>query len=63
MASYNSFSNNIVRDTLVIVLGNALTSIFAGFAVFSILGFIANELNKRVKDVAAAGIFKIIFEA
>jgi solute carrier family 6 amino acid transporter-like protein 5/7/9/14 len=34
---------------------NCGTSVFAGFAVFSLLGFMATQLNREVKDVVEAG--------
>lgn len=37
-------------------LTNCGTSVFAGFAVFSLLGFMATQLNREVQDVVDAGI-------
>jgi len=55
LASYNKFHNNVVRDTLIVCFGNCLTSVFAGFAIFSILGFLALELGVDVEDVVKGG--------
>ena len=41
MASYNEFNNNILRDTLIVSIGNCFSSVFAGFGVFSFLGHMA----------------------
>ncbi|XP_022258342.1 sodium- and chloride-dependent glycine transporter 2-like [Limulus polyphemus] len=54
-ASYNKFTNNLVRDALIIGIGDMLTSIFSGMVVFSILGFMARQLNKSVADVVESG--------
>jgi solute carrier family 6 amino acid transporter-like protein 5/7/9/14 len=47
--------NDYFRDTMVVVLTNSATSIFAGFTIFSYLGFMAHTLNVEVKDVASQG--------
>ena len=45
------------RDTLIVSVGNCVTSIIAGFPIFSILGFMAKQLGKDVPDVVASGMF------
>nr|KAG5698532.1 hypothetical protein BaRGS_023235 [Batillaria attramentaria] len=55
MASYNKFKNNCYRDAIMVALINCSTSIFAGFAVFSLLGHMAHVTNQDVADVASDG--------
>lgn len=55
MASYNKFRNNTFRDSMLVPFINCATSLFAGFAIFSVLGFMAQEKGVEVSDVAATG--------
>lgn len=40
---------------LIVSFANVFTSIFAGFAVFSVLGFMANNLNVPVNEIVQGG--------
>jgi solute carrier family 6 amino acid transporter-like protein 5/7/9/14 len=51
MSSYNKFENNCQRDALIIALTNSFTSVFAGFVVFAILGFMAKTIGVDIKEV------------
>ncbi|KAJ8911960.1 hypothetical protein NQ315_012771 [Exocentrus adspersus] len=55
LASYNNFNNNCVNDVLIVSFTNAFTSVYAGFAIFGMLGFLANQMDIPVEDVAADG--------
>ncbi|KAK3105859.1 hypothetical protein FSP39_007225 [Pinctada imbricata] len=55
MASYNRFNNNCYRDAVILTLASEGTSIYGGFVVFSVLGFMAHKSNIPIQDVVKSG--------
>ena len=55
MASFNKIDNNFARDTLIVTIGNCLTSFFSGFVIFGMLGAMANLTEQSVEDLADSG--------
>ncbi|XP_014897890.1 sodium- and chloride-dependent GABA transporter 2-like isoform X1 [Poecilia latipinna] len=55
LGSYNKYNNNCYRDCIYLCLLNSLTSFVAGFAIFSVLGFMAKEQNVEISMVAESG--------
>lgn len=43
------------RSSVIVPLANSGTSIFAGFVVFSVIGFMARKTNQPVATVATSG--------
>ncbi|XP_063350218.1 sodium- and chloride-dependent GABA transporter 2-like [Pelmatolapia mariae] len=55
LGSYNKYNNNCYKDSLMLCLLNSGTSVVAGFAVFSVLGFMAHEQGVPIAEVAESG--------
>ena len=53
--SYNKRSDPVISNSAIIASANCGTSLFAGFVVFSIIGYLANQEDKEVDDVVQAG--------
>ena len=56
LSSYNKFTNNTLRDAFIIGICNSLTSLYAGFVVFAILGFLAHHTGSSFDSVVNDGI-------
>ncbi|XP_012264778.2 sodium- and chloride-dependent glycine transporter 1 isoform X2 [Athalia rosae] len=63
LSSYNKFTNNCYKDSLIVAVSNIGTSFFAGLVIFSVIGFLANELNVPVASVVdqGAGLAFIVY--
>ncbi|XP_070559785.1 sodium- and chloride-dependent glycine transporter 2-like [Ptychodera flava] len=55
MASYNKFHHNCLRDSILVPIVNSATSIYCGIAVFSVLGFLAQDTGLPIENVVKAG--------
>ncbi|XP_058263343.1 sodium- and chloride-dependent GABA transporter 2 isoform X2 [Hemibagrus wyckioides] len=55
LGSYNKYNNNCYRDCVALCFLNSGTSFVAGFAIFSILGFMSFEQNVPISEVAESG--------
>ncbi|XP_078336165.1 sodium- and chloride-dependent creatine transporter 1-like [Crassostrea virginica] len=55
LGSYNTFNTDFYKRTLIVAGFNAGTSFLSGFVVFSILGFMAQEQNVDISEVARSG--------
>uniref|UniRef100_A0A1I7UCD2 Transporter n=1 Tax=Caenorhabditis tropicalis TaxID=1561998 RepID=A0A1I7UCD2_9PELO len=60
LASYSPKHNNVFRDALIIISGDTLMSLIGGAAVFSTLGFLAEQRGVDVPDVINSG-FSLAF--
>lgn len=55
MSSYNKFNNNCLKNAITVALINCCTSIYGGFAIFSVVGFMAKQSLAPIEKVASAG--------
>ncbi|XP_069084235.1 sodium- and chloride-dependent GABA transporter 2-like [Pleurodeles waltl] len=55
LGSYNKYNNNCYKDSIALCFLNSGTSFVAGFAIFSILGFMAQEQGVPISEVADSG--------
>ncbi|CAG0879032.1 unnamed protein product [Darwinula stevensoni] len=62
LGSYNPFQNDFVKQAVFVAAINSGTSIFAGFVIFSVLGFMAHTLQLPVSEVVSQGP-GLVFEA
>ena len=54
-ASYNKETQDVTGDGYITAIANSLISLFAGFVVFAVLGYMATSTGVAIADVAAAG--------
>uniref|UniRef100_H2ZHG9 Transporter n=1 Tax=Ciona savignyi TaxID=51511 RepID=H2ZHG9_CIOSA len=55
LGSYNLYNNNCFKDTVILAAVNSGTSFFAGFVIFTFLGFMAHEQKVPIDQVAESG--------
>ncbi|CAF0771883.1 unnamed protein product [Brachionus calyciflorus] len=55
LGRHNSFNYNHQRTSVIVAILDGLTGIMAGFAIFSVLGYMSNKTGIEVKDLAVGG--------
>ena len=55
-ASYLPKKTNIFKNSLIIGFSNSSYEVFAGFGVFSILGYMATQQGKPIQEVVTSGL-------
>lgn len=56
LGKHNSFNYNHQKATCFIAVLDGFTGIYAGFAIFSVLGFMAHNTGQEVKDLDLGGL-------
>ncbi|XP_060563213.1 sodium- and chloride-dependent glycine transporter 1-like [Ruditapes philippinarum] len=54
-ASYNKFTNNCMRDAIIVCLMDLLTGFAGGFVIFSVLGHVAHETGINIENFNQSG--------
>lgn len=60
LSSYSRKNNNVFKDALIVILGDTAMSLVGGAAVFSTLGFLAEQRGVEVPEVIKSG-FSLAF--
>ena len=55
-SSHNAFTHDLYRDAIIISIADTLTSLLAGFVIFSILGNLAHVMDTPVEKVIDSGL-------
>lgn len=55
LGSFNKFKYNCLKDAMIVAGVDMCTSFYAGFAIFSVLGFMAHEQNVPIENVTSSG--------
>uniref|UniRef100_H2ZHW7 Transporter n=1 Tax=Ciona savignyi TaxID=51511 RepID=H2ZHW7_CIOSA len=61
LSSYNKFKNNCFYDAVLVTSVNCATSLFAGFAIFTVVGHMAHRLGRPVDEVVKSGIAMYLY--
>lgn len=55
LGSYNKFDNNCYKDGLIVSVLDSATSVISGLAMFSILGYLAGQMDVGIENVVDSG--------
>ncbi|XP_052094516.1 sodium- and chloride-dependent glycine transporter 1-like [Mytilus californianus] len=55
MASFNKFNNNCLRDSVLLSLAGEGTSLYSGFIIFTVLGFMSTSFSVPIDKLVKSG--------
>ncbi|XP_060581005.1 sodium- and chloride-dependent glycine transporter 1-like [Ruditapes philippinarum] len=55
MASFNKFSHNALRDTVIVCTADVFTGFYGGLVVYAVLGFLSRETGIALHDLPFSG--------